>query len=134
MVNQNKFDVSVSKFQQGVALLEALIAILIFSMGILAIAGLQAYMLKGTTDAKSRADASFIAQQQLALMWANPQNLVGFAEVDTPIGNLPNGKRTTDIVDAVTGLVTVTVTWQVPGEDSHQYVVDGQVTGCNLSC
>ncbi|NOT14316.1 MAG: prepilin-type cleavage/methylation domain-containing protein [Methylotenera sp.] len=134
MFNQDKFDFRFSKLQQGVALLEALIAILIFSMGILAIAGLQGYMLKGATDAKSRADASFIAQQQLALMWANPQNLAGFAEVDTPVSALPNGRRTTDVVDVVAGLVTVTVTWQVPGENPHQYIVDGQVTGCNLSC
>ena len=53
--------------QQGVVLIEALIAILIFSMGIMALLGLQAAMIKNTSDNKYRADASFIANNVLAL-------------------------------------------------------------------
>jgi len=53
------------KFQEGVVLLESLIAILIFSMGILALVGLQGAMVKNTSDAKYRAEATFIAQQRL---------------------------------------------------------------------
>ena len=45
--------------QQGVVLLESLIAILIFSMGILALVGLQAAMISNTSNAKYRADASY---------------------------------------------------------------------------
>jgi len=51
-----------SKTQQGIALLESMIAILIFSMGILALAGLQGVLVKNTSDAKYRAEATFIAQ------------------------------------------------------------------------
>ena len=39
-----------NKFQNGIALLEALIAILIFSFGVLGIVGLQGAMVKGTTQ------------------------------------------------------------------------------------
>ena len=38
-----------AKLQKGIVLLEALIAILIFSFGILAIAGLQGAMVKNTS-------------------------------------------------------------------------------------
>lgn len=57
--------------QQGSMLLEALISILIFSIGILAIIGLQATSIKMSSDAKYRTDASMLANQQLSLMWAD---------------------------------------------------------------
>ncbi len=57
--------------QQGSMLLEALISILIFSIGILAIIGLQAASIKMSSDAKYRSDASMLANQHIALMWAD---------------------------------------------------------------
>ena len=59
------FNVQRKSTQQGVVLLEAMIAILIFSVGVLAIVGLQAAMIKNTSESKYRADASYIAQHQL---------------------------------------------------------------------
>lgn len=107
--------------QQGVVLVEAMIAILIFSMGVLAIVGLQAAMIKNTSDSKFRADASYIAQQRIGLMWADPDpaNIVNYLEVDTDISTLlPNGTRTT----AQSGTqYVVTVNWQQPGEAPHNF-------------
>lgn len=57
--------------QQGSMLLEALIAIVIFSIGILAIVGLQANSIKMSTDAKFRSDASLVANQYISTMWAD---------------------------------------------------------------
>ena len=54
--------------QHGFALLEGLIAILIFSMAILAVAGLQATAIAQSTEAQYRADAAFLANQLLAQM------------------------------------------------------------------
>jgi type IV pilus assembly protein PilV len=66
--------------QRGSMLLEGLIAILIFSMGILALVGLQAVSIKNTADAKYRSDAAFLANQILGQMWAdNPSNLATYA-------------------------------------------------------
>lgn len=56
--------------QQGVMLLEALISILIFSIGILAIIGLQAASIKMSSDAKYRSDASLLAGQYVSSMWS----------------------------------------------------------------
>ncbi|MBI5438475.1 MAG: hypothetical protein HY936_05950 [Nitrosomonadales bacterium] len=69
---------SLKSAQQGLVLLEAMIAILIFSMGILAIVGLQAAMIKNTADSKSRVEASYIAKQRIGLMWSDPNNLRPF--------------------------------------------------------
>ncbi len=57
--------------QQGSVLLEALIAFLIFSMGILGVIGLQATAVNNTLDARYRTDAAFLANQIIAQMWAD---------------------------------------------------------------
>lgn len=58
------------KQQGGVMLLEALIAILIFSIGVLGIVGMQASAVNVTRDAKYRTDAGLLANELLGLMWA----------------------------------------------------------------
>jgi hypothetical protein len=57
--------------QGGAYLLEALIGILIFALGVLGIVGLQAASLKTTTDAGLRAEAVFAASQFLGQMWTD---------------------------------------------------------------
>jgi len=66
--------------QNGVMLLEALIGILIFSMGILAMVGLQAIAVRMNTGSKERADAAFLANQIISRMWTeNRANLSAYA-------------------------------------------------------
>lgn len=62
---------SAKSSQQGSVLLEALIAFLIFSMGILGVIGLQATAINNTLDARYRTDAAFLANQILAQMWTD---------------------------------------------------------------
>ena len=57
--------------QGGAFLLEALIAILIFSLGVLGIVGLQARSLKAVGDAQYRGEAAFLAQTLAGRMWAH---------------------------------------------------------------
>ena len=65
--------------QLGSVLLEALIAILLFSMGMLALAGVQAAAIKNAAEAKYRAEASILANQIIAQMWGeNPANLPSY--------------------------------------------------------
>jgi type IV pilus assembly protein PilV len=114
--------------QQGVVLLEVLISILIFSMAVLAIVGLQASMVKNTSDAKYRADASYIAQQRIGAMWADPANLGDYLEVDTDISSLlPSGQRT--VAELVPGQYQVTITWQAPGEVQHNFTIVAAISG-----
>ena len=58
--------------QRGVMLIEALIGILIFSIGILALLGMQAVAMSATIDAKYRSEASFLANEVIGVMWADP--------------------------------------------------------------
>jgi type IV pilus assembly protein PilV len=52
--------------QAGVMLIEALIGILIFSIGILALIGMQATAVKNTTDARYRSEAAYLANSIIA--------------------------------------------------------------------
>lgn len=133
--------------QQGVILLEAMIAILIFSFTILGIVGLQAAMIKNTTDSKYRAEAGYIAQQRIGNVWANPDptsaNYVSPVETNTDISALlPRGTltvtRSTPVITSINPpaytysySVTVTVEWQQPGpnETRHQLTTTASIGG-----
>lgn len=116
-VRLNKSYKKPQSHQKGSVLLEALIAVLIFSFGILAIAGLQGAMMKNTADATFRAEASYIVQQQLGAMLTNPLGLR--SNYSMPIANLPNGSLITNALS--NGRIQFIVTWQVTGEPMHQY-------------
>lgn len=78
--------------QRGSMLLEALIAILLFSMGILGLMGLQAIAIKNTAEAKYRTEAAFLANQIIGQMWTeNPANLAAYAHNPTTAGNCTFG-------------------------------------------
>lgn len=102
--------------QKGSVLLEALIAVLIFSLGILALVGLQAAMIKNTGAAKYRADASYIAQKRIGEMWADPSNLASYVEAGTDISAMIPGGRRNVTATANPGEYQVTVGWTAPGE------------------
>lgn len=55
--------------QAGVMLLEALIGILIFSVGILAMVGMQATAFSASADAKNRAEAASYANEIISRIW-----------------------------------------------------------------
>lgn len=113
--------------QQGIVILEVMIAILIFSMGVLAIVGLQAAMIKNTADSEFRTDASYIAQQRIGQMWSDPANLTAYIQAASAISDLPNGTLTT----AQAGnQYTVTVTWQQPGQGQvqHSFTTTASIT------
>ena len=135
--------------QSGVMLLEALIGILIFSIGILAMVGLQSLSVKNQADAKYRADASYLANQIIGQMWADRANLANYAHNPTPVvttlappscapnaapsGNanvtawtarianiLPGAASTRQqIIIGAGNQVTVVVCWKAPVETSY---------------
>lgn len=114
--------------QQGVILIEVMVAILIFSVGVLALVGLQATMIKNTAEAKYRSEASYIAQSRIGQIWADAANAATYVEANTNISTLlPSGTRTT--TQPAAGQFTVTVTWQAPGETAHNFTTTARVTG-----
>jgi len=117
------------KGEEGFLLLEVLLAIVIFSIGILAVLGLQAVMVKHSTEARMRSVASLVAEERISEMWADPALAPSRVELDTNIEPiLPNGRRT--VVQLVPGRYQVTVTWQLPGQtEPHRFVTVANVTG-----
>lgn len=143
------------KTQQGSTLLEPLIAILIFSVGILALVALQAVSIKNSIDAKYRADAAYLANQIIAQMWLDRPNIDNYAHYQTGsvcafTGSASSNTNVTSWIAQVTNLlpgtassktqiqvttpiagtkqVKVTVCWQNPQETSaHNFVVTAQI-------
>jgi type IV pilus assembly protein PilV len=120
--------------ERGVMLLEILVSLLIFSLGVLAVVGLQATSIKLQADAKYRADASFLAGQIVGLMWsdrgagnANLPNYqhrpVGGGANCTPTGgNSPNAA----IVGSNMSNWLATVAAALPGADiTRQQIIVG---------
>ena len=106
----------ISLNQKGSVLLEALIAILIFSFGILAISGLQGAMMKNTADATFRSEASYVVQQELGNILVNPLGIgAGYSK---PVAGLPNGQIT--MTALTNGRIQFLVTWNA-GDGNHQY-------------
>jgi len=135
MNQQFKPQLALPDQQSGVALLEALIAILIFALGLLGMAGFQAQSIKTQDESKKRADAAFIANQIVGDMWGVAPNALAscageFAKGDTGCEDAPWGDRieqglpggTADVVVDGTE-VTITLTWKTPGiDEEHRYV------------
>jgi type IV pilus assembly protein PilV len=74
--------------QTGSMLLEGLIALLIFSMGILAIVGMQASAVKASSDAKYRSDACLLANELIGKMWVSDRTQ---ATLQAAFNSLSNG-------------------------------------------
>src|ERR1041385_1020257 len=83
--------------QAGVMLIEALIGILIFSIGILALLGMQGTAIKNTTQARYRSEASYLATQIVGQMWVddndqlaryNTANAAAYAPRDNWVNNV----------------------------------------------
>ena len=124
--------------QRGATLLEALIGILIFSVGILALVGMQALAIRHMADARYRSEASFFANEIIGRMWVNKGNLASYAFSGTgsPPTAIENWVTTVQntlpgvtaganlpIIDSAGSRVTVTVRWQLPGaSEGHQHV------------
>lgn len=141
---------AISKLRQrGATLLEAMIGILIFSMGILALVGMQALAVKQVADAKYRADASFHANRIIGQMWVNRANLGSY---DYAGGGSPNAvlagwvasvqnelpgitatvnQPTVAVAATATGAtVTVRLFWKPPGSETvHNYVAIAYING-----
>lgn len=126
--------------QRGIMLVEALVGLLIFSIGILALIALQAVGIRENNEAAYRSAASFVVDRIIGDLWAADQsNLNALAGTYSAASNaaapwsrsvnaaLPAGSA---VVVVSGGSVTVTVTWQAPGAPAHSFtqravVVDG---------
>lgn len=131
--------------QQGSVILESLIAILIFSMGILGIVGLQAASIKNMAGAKYRTDASLLANRVIGQMWTSdkatatlqsnfvsPSGALYLTWASSVQGALPGVTGAAMPTIAIDGNneATITIKWQSPGETApHQHVTKARING-----
>lgn len=109
--------------QRGMTLIEVLVAILIFSFGLVGLVALQARALQYSTSAEDTNRAALLASEAAALMTLkdtlslSASDLQAWqARVATPAsGGLPNGVG--DIATA-SGTATLTITWRSPNAAS----------------
>lgn len=128
----------------GIVLLEALIAVLVLSLGALGIAGLAARALRDAGNAHWRGEAASLATSTLARMWTeDPSTLAarydssaggaGFRDVVAAASRLPGVSATRNVpVVAVreddvgpSPRVTITLFWQTPDDaTAHRYAIE----------
>jgi type IV pilus assembly protein PilV len=142
--------------QDGVVLIEALLGILIFSIGILALIGMQSVAVKNTVDARYRTEAAYLAKSVLNQIQLDMANVSFYDDTNTanyaprttwrmqveallPGINIQSAQRVPEI-DIVPGptyagdstpssQVTVKVLWLQPGETAeHKFEIVGFVS------
>lgn len=133
--------------QAGVMLIEALVAILIFTVGILGIVGLQAVSIKQGTDSRYRSDAAMLANQLIGTMWLGNRTVAYLkanystgmsryatwqAIVDSALpGTTLAGNAPTVTIDDY-GNVTIQINWIAPNEPvnatPHTYFAVAKLT------
>jgi type IV pilus assembly protein PilV len=117
---------------QGFALIEALIAILIFSLATLGLLGLEMSMTRAQSSAKFRADAAYLANDLIGTIWADARNLGSYSDancagygpckqwLDRLAVTLPAAAASAT-ADDTTGSFTLTIRWTVPNEREHNF-------------
>jgi type IV pilus assembly protein PilV len=109
-----------ARTQRGVALLESLMALLIFSVGLLGLLGLEARVMSTSSNSENRNRAAMLAGEVASQMWLNNtiapgttayNNLISNAGDQTQ-GGVPGGIISVVAVPFTTNAADVTVTWQ----------------------
>jgi type IV pilus assembly protein PilV len=155
-INMMKSRSKVRHVQRGAFLLESLIGILIFSLGVLGIVGLQARAIRFTNDAEYRAEAMYLANSLIAQMWTDDRgtlkskydSVVGtgagyaafVAKVNSSLAGATGGTIPAPVVivdgalpipqanSAMSNVVQVVISWQLPGDPLvHNYATTGVI-------
>jgi type IV pilus assembly protein PilV len=109
-----------TRSQRGVALLESLMALLIFSVGLLGLLGLEARVMTTSTDSENRNRAAMLASEVASQMWLNNSVLATEPHIvaakanagNQALGGLPGGVVNIVAVAGTTNAADITVNWQ----------------------
>ncbi|MEJ5127877.1 prepilin-type N-terminal cleavage/methylation domain-containing protein [Comamonas sp. MYb21] len=123
--------------ERGFALIEVLVSLVIFSLGVVGLMGMQTRALQASTDAQDRSMAAMLANSVTSEMWAIKSTSLGNSAVEAwkeqVIGALPRGKG--EITENISGTdATISVKWlsntrkakntsdSTDGEDMNQFI------------
>lgn len=121
--------------QGGFLLIEVLVSLLLFSLGLLAMMGMQTYAINDTLHGKYRTDAGYLANSIVGQMMVDKVNVASYVNTsyaarsawDSEVAaTLPNG--TTLITLLSDGSYKVVIRWKNPAETGfHKYEAQAQV-------
>lgn len=131
--------------QQGSALIEGLLAIVVFSIGLIGMLMLLSAAMIESGNARYRSEASLLASDLVGRMWSGDRSLASlrsrfvdnnsdeFLQWQRRVQSALPGALVTANQPVVTISddrdVTITLGWQLPGErDAHQLVVATRIT------
>lgn len=123
--------------ERGFALIEVLVSLVIFSLGVVGLMGMQTRALQASTDAQDRSMAAMLANSVTSEMWAIKSTSLGNSAVEAwkeqVSGALPRGKG--EITENISGTdATISVKWlsntrkekstsdSTDGEDMNQFI------------
>lgn len=121
------------RLAKGFMLIEVLVSVLLFSVGVLALIGLQANMNQAQGAAKDRTNAAYMANELVGMMWSDVTNLARYegagcasyarckAWQDKVAQDLPNAQATVTMDALNPGDVTVEIQWTPVEGDPHKY-------------
>lgn len=120
------------KSSRGTSLIEVLVALLLFSFGILGFVALQARATAFSLDAEDRTRAAMLANELISTMWMQGTNSLPAATVtawkakvtDATVSGLsvPTGYDPTVSTDTTTGVTTITINWRAPSKATTETV------------
>lgn len=126
-----------NRTQRGASLIEVLVAITIFSVGVLGLLGMHATSMAFLGDSKYRADAALLADALISQVWVDRANIAGYAysgstgtRADDWAGRVAATLPAGAAAVAVNGsTVQVTVRWTPSGGQQRQHVAVSTVQG-----
>lgn len=112
--------------QRGIALIEVLVSILLFSFGILGLMGLQARAVSFSIDAEDRNRAALLANEAASLIVLNKSVTIPAPALtaweervkDVDVSGLSNGEGTITPVSGSANSADILITWKAPSRNS----------------
>ncbi|MBI5271447.1 MAG: prepilin-type N-terminal cleavage/methylation domain-containing protein [Burkholderiales bacterium] len=119
---------------RGVSLIEVLVSLLVFSLGVLGLAGFQALLTRQAVEASERSRAALMANELVAEMWKARRteldaDVVSAWEArvqDPAVLGLPGGEGEVTALDDDAGTVLIEVRWTsvVRGSQTSTYITE----------
>lgn len=128
----------------GSALIESLLAVLVFSVGLLSLLALLTATLKESDNARYRSEASLLATDLVSRMWSGERSLQSLRQRFTPAADeyqrwlervkstlpgITDNQNLPELLIDDERRITLTLRWQIPSDtQQHQLVVVTRLT------
>lgn len=123
---------------RGSALIESLLAIFVFSVGLLALLALLTATLKESDNARYRSEASLLATDLVSRMWSGERSLQSLRQRFTPAADeyqrwldrvrstlpgIADDKNLPELLIDDERTITLTLHWQAPSDTQQHHLV-----------